>query len=406
MLLRIHIDAFLLDEQNRVAVENLRDTRILTRSKINVYSGGLEAAPLSYQEVPTPDILIVEDLSKNKEKLIENLGKLAEVCASDTKVMVIGSLNDIDLYRFLLDQGVSQYILSPVSTEDLIKNIEKEFSNPEALPLGRYISFVGARGGVGSSSLAHNTAWYLSQMDKDDVILVDADVLFGVSELSFNLDTKQTIVDALSKPDRIDETLLEKFLVKHDDRLMILSSPGNFINHNINITPEGFSRMMGILRKMAGQVVVDLPRSWSPWVQQCFVDSDVAVVVASPDLCCFRNVKNIKELTDKLRGADSPFQLALNFFDAYGKYQLSPIDFAENLGIEPKVRFPFAPEIFGPASTDGRMIGEINPNHPVANTLKQFAADVGGWELKVEAVAPKKGLEGAIEWFKTQLKNG
>ena len=91
-----------------------------------------------------------------------------------TKVMVIGAANDIPLYRELIRKGVSEYLTTPLTPVQLIRTIAGLYADPATPFVGRQIAVVGARGGSGSSTLAHNLAWSISER-----------LTFGVSGAAF-----------------------------------------------------------------------------------------------------------------------------------------------------------------------------------------------------------------------------
>ena len=162
--------------------------------------------PVLYQ-APTPNLLIVESTSPREDRW-RSWAQLAQSCDPGTKVIVIGHLNDVILYRELMREGVSEYIVAPISQLQIIESVSNLYNDPEAAPVGRVITFVGARGGSGSSTIAHNVGWAVSE-HQDESVVVDLDLPFGTAGLNFNQDPPQGIAEALSSPERMDEVLLE-----------------------------------------------------------------------------------------------------------------------------------------------------------------------------------------------------
>ena len=146
------------------------------------------------------------------DQLIQQLESLAEQCSSETSVMLIGPNNDIGLYKQLLTLGVTDYFSDDTSSDQLIVSIEQTFSDVDPAEQARVMAFIGSRGGVGSSVVAANTAYCLAHGFEEKVTLVDLDLAFGTSALELNLDAKQTVSDALDQPDRLDDSLIERFM--------------------------------------------------------------------------------------------------------------------------------------------------------------------------------------------------
>src|SRR5205085_3211502 len=133
----------------------------------------------------------------NSKDLLNGLDLLAEVCDAGTKVMVIGCLNDVILYRALMRRGVSEYMIAPVGAMDIVREICGLFSAPDANPVGRIVAVVGAKGGVGASTIAHNIAWATARNLSLDTVIADLDLGFGTAGLDFNQDPTQGIADAV-----------------------------------------------------------------------------------------------------------------------------------------------------------------------------------------------------------------
>lgn len=400
MIYRIKIDIFVDGEDTKAVFEEAKQDRRLVRSKVNVFAGGLKAAPDYYQKATTPDVLIVEEVGNDKE-MIEDLARLAEVCEPTTKVVIIGHLNDISLYRMLIQQGISEYLLYPINAAQVLETLDDILIDPDDPQTGKVIAFYGARGGVGSSTIAQNTAWLLSQMRNDEVALVDTDLAYGTSALSFNVDTRQTLVDALSQPKRLDSALLDRFMVKLDSGMMLLSAPAK-LESNMPISIEAIEKVLDLSREMASCVIVDMPHRWSPWIERVLTDADETVIVATPDLSSFRDVKSIVDTIGKKRGEDAPLTILFNFVDAYRKTQLSTKDFQETLGIKPKASIPFDPALFGVASNNGQMLDQVNKSHKVVEILQDFACKISGWE---NAVKKQQSDETLMEKFNAWLKS-
>ncbi|MGD9637494.1 MAG: AAA family ATPase [Alphaproteobacteria bacterium] len=390
-----------MNEQTKLEVEKAHKNKLLSYSTINFHKGGLIAAVEYYKDKETPDLVILEEKEEDDNKMLSYLEKFAEFCSPNTKVIIVGKLNDINLYRKLISEGVTEYFTYPLSFDDLINRIETVFSRPDSMPKGKLISFYGARGGVGSSCLAHNVAWILSHEKKDDVILVDTDIFFGTAAFAFNLDVKQTIVDAIMQPNRLDQDLLEKIMIHYDDYLMILGSPANFSN-NVKISIEVLDKIIDMLRQMADIVILDLPHNYEAWIYQTLIDSDEAVIVATPDLTSFRNIKNIKDIIDKTR-EKKPFKLVFNQYDSNRKTQLSEKDFSETLGVQPLMTMPYVPDVFGEANNNGQMICEMDPNNDTSLLLKELTSKISGWDIKIEKQQETK-INTLLKWLKTPIK--
>ena len=125
---------------------------------------------------------------------------MPNVCDPGTKVVAIGHINDVLLYRELLRRGVSEYVVAPVKVMQIIESISASIPTRRPGPVGQVIAFVGAKGGSGSSTVCHNTAFAMAAALKSDVVIADLDLPFGTAGLDFNQDPLQGIADALRAP--------------------------------------------------------------------------------------------------------------------------------------------------------------------------------------------------------------
>src|SRR5690606_10517786 len=178
--------------------------RRLARAHVTMDMGGLSAAIETFHDASTPNLVIVETGMRG-QALFTQLEHLASVCDAGTNVIVIGAANDITLYRELIRQGVSEYLVPPIDPVQLIRAISTIYLDPDQPFAGRTLAFIGAKGGAGSSTVAHNVGWFISEGAEADATIVDLDLPFGTAGLDFNQDPVSGVADALSKPDRIDD---------------------------------------------------------------------------------------------------------------------------------------------------------------------------------------------------------
>jgi pilus assembly protein CpaE len=396
---RFNIEAFPLSRETEAALEGLRAEREFSKVKLSILFGGLPRAVKHYADNPSPRVIIVEDPS-GIDQLLKNLEQMAEVVEPGRKVIVIGSINDVQVYRRLVSQGISEYLVGPVSTQEIVEAVVDAIRDPSAKQQGRLISFLGARGGVGSTTVACNTAWTLADMSKEETILVDLDLNFGTAALSLNLDPKQSVGDALLDTERLDNTLVERFLMEHDEHLSVISTQGT-LKELYRPTTESVERLIDILRQMATQVIVDLPRQWNDWVSNLLVLSDEVVITAAPDLSNLRDAKMIVDWMRSRRGDQANVRLVLNKLDASKKTQLSVKDFQESLRLAPIGVLQFEPQVFGQLSNNGQVFGEGARSDKSAAIFRQLASALGARQSAVRAAGGESSLLG---WLKKKPK--
>ncbi|HBX91975.1 MAG TPA: pilus assembly protein CpaE, partial [Hyphomonas sp.] len=238
MLPAISIKLFYEREETRGLLEVSAQDRRMGRATVECIPGGIPAAIAYMSENPTPNLLMIES-SESAGQVVREIDALAEHCDETVKVMVIGAVNDIMLYRQLIARGVSEYLVPPFQPLQIIRSIGELFVNPDSPFVGKQISVVGAKGGVGASTIAHNLSWALAENVKVNTTLVDLDLSFGTTALDFNQETPQTVADALLAPERADESVIERLLAKPTDRLSLFTAPAT-INQIMDIPDEAY----------------------------------------------------------------------------------------------------------------------------------------------------------------------
>lgn len=167
---RISVHAFCESEAMLRTMERCGQDRRMAKVSLKVSSASIAAAANMFGSAPTPNLLILET-STEPRGIMDELAPLAEVCDPSTKVIIVGSYNDIPLYRDLIRNGISEYMVGPVGMADILNAMSAIFVDPDAEPLGRTIAFIGAKGGVGASTIAHNCAFDISSLFQTEVIL-------------------------------------------------------------------------------------------------------------------------------------------------------------------------------------------------------------------------------------------
>ncbi|WP_242912939.1 AAA family ATPase [Brevundimonas pishanensis] len=395
---RIAVHIFAERQDTLAAAERAAQDRRMSRATTQVRVGGIAAAIETYQNEPTPPLILVECM-KDARTLLTEIDQLAEVCDAGTKVLVVGAANDILLYRELMRRGVSEYLVAPIQPLQLIAAIGGLFTDPDQPFIGRTIAFVGARGGSGSSSVAHNTAFAMSERIGVNTVIVDYDLPFGTSGLNFNQDPIGGVADALSQPQRLDATLLDRMMVRCTDRLSLFAAPAT-LDADWDIDTEAFDEVTNRIRSTAPFVVLDLPHLWSGWMRSQLVSADEVVLVATPDLASLRNAKNLIDLIKQARPNDAPPRVILNQVGIPGRPEIPAKEFGQALGIHPALSIPFDAKVFGSAANNGQMILDSAAKTKAAEAFETLAQIVSQRQLPAAPAHPRKTSSGLAGLFK------
>ena len=373
---RISVQAFCETVDVAGAMQGAGEDRRMARAHMRIQMGGMPAALEAYKSSPTPNVIIIES-DKSGDTLLSSLDELAQVCDGDTRLIVIGRFNDILLYRELIRRGVSDYLIAPTGTIDIVRAVCGLYSAPEAKAVGRILAVVGAKGGVGASTVAHNIAWAIGRDFNLASVVADLDLAFGTAGLDFNQDPPQGIADAVFSPDRVDAAFLDRLLSKCADHLSLLAAPAT-LERVYDFNGEAFDPIFDTLRTTVPCVILDVPHLWSAWTKRLLISADDILIVASPDLANLRNAKNLIDVLKAARPNDRKPAYCLNQVGVPKRPEIKPADFARALEDEPIATIPFEPALFGTAANNGQMIAEVSSGHKSAELFRQMAQHLTG----------------------------
>jgi pilus assembly protein CpaE len=372
---RVSVQAFCETVETAAAVQSAGEDRRLGKAHLKIQMGGMVAAIEAYRAAPTPNVIILE--TDARVDILAGLDQLATVCDPGTRVVVIGRVNDVTLYRELVRRGVSDYVIAPVNALDVVRSICNLFSAPEAKSIGRIIAVVGAKGGVGASTIAHNVAWAIARDLAMDSVVADLDLAFGTAGLDYNQDPPQGIADAVFSPDRVDTAFIDRLLSKCTDHLSLLAAPAT-LDKVYDFGADAFDAIFDTLRTSMPCIVLDVPHQWSGWTKRALVSADDILVVSAPDLASLRNTKNLVDLLKASRPNDRAPLYCLNQVGIPKRPEISASEFAKAIEAQPIAAIPFDPQMFGSAANNGQMIAEVSANHRTTEMFLQMAQRLTG----------------------------
>lgn len=371
---RVSIQAFCETQATASAINQAAMDRRMSKAHVKVNMGGGAAAIEAYRDSPTPNLLILEGTG-DRETLLGHLEQLSELCEPSTKVVIIGPFNDITLYRELMSLGVSEYLCAPVDVINFVALVANLFASTAGKPIGRVIAVMGAKGGVGSSTIAHNLAWSIATSFNMPAILIDFDVAFGTAGLNFNQDPSTTIMDVIGLGERLDQSTLDKVMFRCSEMLNLIVAPAT-LDTVCDFSEDAFDPFLDLLRTAAPNLILDLPHAWTGWIKSAAMSADEVVVVASPDL---PNLRNSKVLLDTLRASrpnDAAPKLVLNMVGAPKRPEIEPSEFVGALDAQAATIIPYDAKLFGSASNNGQMLAETDPSSKINENIAELARRV------------------------------
>ena len=342
--------------------------------------------------VPSPKVLVVDlDGTANP---FATVARLASMAGPDTRLVGLGTANDIDLYRDLLSAGAADYLVKPLTGEALHQVIRSASQGPRRVQPqqsepGRLVVVIGVRGGVGASTVAVNTAWLIAHEFKRKTALLDLDLHFGTDTLALDLEPGRGLREALETPNRLDSLLVASSMVSESDRLSVLGAEEP-LEESVSFGPTAFSALLDELRGGHELVVVDLPRHLLPANRPVLGSAEQVVLVSELSLAGIRDTVRLMAAIKVLGGPTC--HVVASRAGGSRKPQVDRATFER--GIQGKIAhlIPDDDKTVGAATNQGKAVAAVAPSSAVVKALRELATQMAGAEAPA-----KKGL---LSWFR------
>jgi pilus assembly protein CpaE len=300
-------------------------------------------------------------------------------------VIAIGTTNDVTLFRRLAARGVADYLLKPVSGEiltDALRRAARTEGESDAKRRARIHAVIGARGGVGASTLALSLSWLLSQEHKRPTALIDLDLHFGNLALSLDLEPGRGLRQALEHPERTDSLLLASAMVKGEERLPILAAEES-LEDLLHFESDGASALLEALAQDYDYLVIDLPRTLDAAARHVLTAADATIVVTDLSLAALRDAFRISGLI-KAMGGPTPMFVA-NQVGSLHRGEIGRAEFERGLGTELDFVVPFDAKAARASAVGGKALPAVDPTGKAAAELRRLTARITGTDIKPKA---------------------
>lgn len=367
---RSRIAAFAQSSSVSQILLDLKSHPLLSRTEYECHFGGVEAIINKYPVGGTPELIILEhDLP------IDELERLAQISASTTQLIVISKDNDISRYRKLLDQGGSDYLFTPITQELLLGAISRTFARAENRKVGTLLAFISAGGGVGSSTISHNTAVILSKVPGCRVMLLDFDIFMGTAALTFDIQPIRGIRDLLREPKSISAKEIAKLAYERSANLQILCSPPT-LEPGFALKTDHFIDILDHARTLVDYIVIDMPGSWSLLHNKIMAISEHVQIVAAPTLNSFQSLYQIEEQTQKLRTNLPTADIILNHWLPSSEKLIASSSFTDAARGGKVVKVEEFDQRATEAASSGKALAEMNGPVNALSTLENHLLEM------------------------------
>jgi len=338
-------------------------------------SDTLDAALRRIRSGSAPRILLVD--------LGESAAPIAEVSAAravggpDLKLVVLGTVNDVALFRDLLSAGASDYLVKPPTREALAGVLERQSAAAGTTPdgLGQVIVFMGSRGGIGATTSAVSCAWLLAAEHRERIALVDLDLSFGTVALKLDLDPGSGLCEALEQPSRIDSLFIERAMIKVTDTLRVLAAEASAAQHH-TVDAGAIDMLLHELRRKFARVVVDLPRGASPLQRVVLATASHVVLVCIRSLAGLRDTIRLQTL---VREQAPQARLWLVEAGVAGEHTaIGKSEFEKGVGKPLDASLSYDPKAVGAAANSGQPLPLAAPRSPTVRDIRRLTALLAG----------------------------
>lgn len=375
-------EAYVCDDETTQALVPVLNEREWSTSQIK--KGGIENAIRTLATASPPKFLFV-DLAKSKNPM-DDMNALAEVCEPGTMVIAVGKENDISLYRNLINSGVHEYMVKPVTTEQIRECIlaaentlrlanETEVHVVEDAT-DKLVAVIGMRGGVGASTIVSSCAWIIANDMNRNTAILDMDIYFGTDALTFDLEPGRGLCDALENPSRIDGLFIERAMIKQGDNLSILGSEAS-LNDPTYTDPSAMSHLLSELKHNFNYVIMDLPRNMAAEYPLMLSEADEIILVSDLSLAAARDIIRFLALC-KTVAPDKTVKVILNKVAGAGMVEVDKKDFEASIERSVDWEIPFDAKLMVQVSRAGKPLPQAASMSKIVKVLKSVSANITG----------------------------
>ncbi|AJY38082.1 AAA family ATPase (plasmid) [Burkholderia humptydooensis] len=356
--------AVVSDTTSEETIRSLILDHVITHAR--VVRGSIDdAIEMMKHTEQSPQHLIV-DVSGSSMP-VSDLARLAEACEPSVTVIVIGDRNDVGLFRSLLEIGVRDYLVKPLTAE-LVRRALHASDPHAAMRTGKAISFTGARGGVGVTTITTALARHLADGTRRRIVYVDLDLYGGGATSMLGMVTNNGLSELLQNPQRLDDQLISQAVLAQSDRLHVLSCELPY-DSDFTLRAGAIAELVGLLKRHYHYVLLDVPAHSGRPALEALDASAVIHVVAD------RSVQAVHEATRLCRFADQRASeplvtLLVNDAQAPVRARVKGEDFTRALARASVHQFPYEPDALALAEN----LGEPVPDNKRAGFAKAIVA--------------------------------
>jgi pilus assembly protein CpaE len=306
-------------------------------------AGALTADAIDRLQGDNPEVVLV-DLNGDPSggmRMVRLLGDVAPV----RTLIATGPPLAPELLLEGMKAGITEYLPSPVDAHDLtdaLRRAGRRLGRGKGFKQaanGRVITFVGAKGGTGVTTLAANAALHLHQQQpKQRTLLLDLNLEGGNLAVATGMNPRYSLVDLLENFHRVDESLLSSLVIPHESGVHLLAAP--LLPESVPaVSAEQARAVLRLLRRHYDLIVVDVARPYTEYGRTTIEHSDIVFLMLVPDVLAIHGAKRLLPLIRKgIEGRDGRLEVVLNRVGSEDEIQKGDIEEALDVKVAQLLR--------------------------------------------------------------------
>jgi pilus assembly protein CpaE len=372
---------------NQIAILTTDDRLVELLRTSGLKAGRIDATELAgyARASEAPQVLVVD--ARGREQLPGGLSAFRRQHPSAGAVLVVSSL-DPRLMLEAMRAGVTECVAEPLTSQALDEAVRRVLTNTTEAA-GQVFAFVGAKGGVGTTTMAVNTAAALGRVAKGEVLLIDMHMAHGDGAVFLGVEPRFSIIDALENIHRMDESFFAGVVEKTDTGVHLLASSPR--PRHVPVDGAKIRALLEAASRMYRMTVLDVPRSDMTILDSLDVVTTV-VIVTSQEIASLRNAANMAE-TLRARYGTGRVKVAINRFHRESVIAHADIERAVGGAVEHLIPSDYRSAI--EALNAGRPLA-MDRESKLGLAFQRFAKDLAG--VAKEQVERPSGVLGRLAW--------
>ena len=323
-----------------------------------------------------PDLVFLVGFEPTELHYIQEVEKLC-LALPQAAIVALHPQTPSELLLSLMRAGVREVIVDSAS-ETLQQVIKRAHVHTKGSSISRGLvfGFISSKGGDGSSCIAANLAFALSQKPETRVLAVDVSLPFGDLDMYLTPDNHpQDLADISSQSDRLDQSLLDSMVQHLSPTLDLIPSPATF-EKILHIEPERVSELIHIAANFYDYILVDFGSALDQIVILALDHLDKLCVVSTPSLPSLRRAGQLLKLWKEFEKPMLRIEIILNRADT--SVSISSAEIEKVIGRPINHRFPSDPEAMQESLLIGHPLLQVAPKSKLSKTIVAWAAHITG----------------------------